>query len=110
MVQKPVWNSAMRVNHQHSIRMTHPNSTRNVVPTLVFTRSRLVSLNAARPLPTDVPQSTMKSPRPVKHVFNKAHLPIRRPINYITATKNSNFTKKVTTVKVNKVNVVQGTK
>nr|GEV85742.1 ribonuclease H-like domain-containing protein [Tanacetum cinerariifolium] len=67
MVQKPVWNSAMRVNHQNSVRMTHPHSNRNVVPTAVLTRSRLVSLNAARPVPTVVPQSTVKRPRPVKH-------------------------------------------
>nr|GEX83152.1 hypothetical protein [Tanacetum cinerariifolium] len=54
MVQKPMWKSAMRVNHQNSIRMTHPHSNRNVVPTSVLTRSRLVSLNAARPVPTAV--------------------------------------------------------
>nr|GEX25616.1 ribonuclease H-like domain-containing protein [Tanacetum cinerariifolium] len=71
MVQKPVWNSAMRVHHQHSVRMTHPHSNRNVVPTIVLTRSRLVSLNAARLVPTVVPQSIMKNPRPVKHVVNK---------------------------------------
>nr|GEW36356.1 hypothetical protein [Tanacetum cinerariifolium] len=82
----------------------------NVVPTLVLTRSRLVSLNAARPVLTAVPQSTVKSPRPVKHVVNKAYSPIRRPINHIPATKNSNFNNKVTIVKVTKVNVVQGTK
>nr|GEW15063.1 copia protein [Tanacetum cinerariifolium] len=110
MVQKPVWNSAIRVNHQHSVRMTHPHSNRNVVPIAVLTRSRLVSLNAARPVPTAVPQSTVKSPRPVKHVVNKAHSPIRRPINHRPATKHSNFNKQVTTIKVNKVNDVQGIK
>nr|GEU46292.1 hypothetical protein [Tanacetum cinerariifolium] len=67
MVQKFVWDNAMRVNHQNSARMTHPHSERNVVPTTVLTRSRLVSLNAARPVPTVVPQSTVKSPSPVKH-------------------------------------------
>nr|GEU75277.1 putative ribonuclease H-like domain-containing protein [Tanacetum cinerariifolium] len=71
MVQKPLWIHAMRVNHQNSARMTHPHSNRNVVPTAVLTRSRLVSLNAARPVSTAVPQTTMKSPRPVKHVVNK---------------------------------------
>nr|GEV66210.1 ribonuclease H-like domain-containing protein [Tanacetum cinerariifolium] len=71
MVQQPVWNCTMRVNYQNSIRMTHPYSNRNVVPTSVLTRSRLVSLNAAIPVPTVVPQSTMKSPRTIKHVVNK---------------------------------------
>nr|GEX20376.1 hypothetical protein [Tanacetum cinerariifolium] len=110
MAQKPVWNHAMSVTYQNSTRMTHPHSNRNVVPTTVLTRSGLVSLNAARPVPTVVPYTTMKSTRPVKHVVNKAHSPIRSPINHIPATKNSNFNQKVTAVKVNKVNAVQGTK
>nr|GEV08560.1 reverse transcriptase domain-containing protein [Tanacetum cinerariifolium] len=97
-------------NQKTRLRMTHPHSTRNVVPTAFLTRSRLVSLNAARPVPTAIPQSTMQSPRSVKHVVNKEHLPIRRPINHRPATKYSNFTKQVTTVKVNKVNDVQGVK
>nr|GEW75187.1 hypothetical protein [Tanacetum cinerariifolium] len=46
----------------------------------------------------------------VKHVVNKAHSPVRRPINQRTATKNSNFHKKVTTVKVNKGNPQQALK
>nr|GEZ68725.1 ribonuclease H-like domain-containing protein [Tanacetum cinerariifolium] len=110
MEQKHVWNNTMRVNHQNSVRITRPYSNRNIVPTTVLTRSRLVSLNVARPVSTAVPQSIMKSPRSVKHVVNKAHSPIRRPINHIPVTKNSNFNNKVTTVKVNKINVVQGTK
>nr|GFC05977.1 ribonuclease H-like domain-containing protein [Tanacetum cinerariifolium] len=60
--------------------------------------------------PTAVTQSTVKSTWPVKHVVNKAHSAVRRPINQRTTTKNSNFNKKVTTVKVNKVNDVQGNK
>nr|GEX91568.1 hypothetical protein [Tanacetum cinerariifolium] len=110
MVQKPVWNSKMMVHHQNSIRMTHPYLNRNVVPTAILARSRLVSLNAARPVPTAVTLSPVKSIWPAKHVVNKAHSPVRRPINQQTTTNNSIFNKKVTTVKVNKVNVVQGNK
>nr|GEY25812.1 ribonuclease H-like domain-containing protein [Tanacetum cinerariifolium] len=79
----------------------HSHESDNTVPK---------NLENDRPVPTAVPQSTMKSPRPVKLVVNKAHSPIRRPINHKPAPKNSNFNKKVTTVKVNKVNDVQGTK
>nr|GEU88743.1 putative ribonuclease H-like domain-containing protein [Tanacetum cinerariifolium] len=107
---EPVWNSAMRMNHQNSVRMTHPHSNRHVVPTAVLTRSRLVSLNDARPVPTAVTQSSVKSPWPIKHVVNKANSFVRRPINQITATKTSNFNNKVTTIKVNKVNDVKGNK
>nr|GEU80647.1 hypothetical protein [Tanacetum cinerariifolium] len=67
MVQKPMWNREMRVNHQNSVRMTHPHSNRNVVSTSVLTRSRLVSLTATRPVPTAVTQSSVKSLWPFKH-------------------------------------------
>nr|GEU75579.1 hypothetical protein [Tanacetum cinerariifolium] len=107
---KPVRNHAMRVTHQNSARMTHPHSNKHVVPTAVLTRSRLVPLNAARPVTTAVPQTTMKNQRLAKHVVNKPHSPIRRPINLRPAPKNSNFHQKVTTVKTKKVNTVQGTK
>nr|GEU66522.1 hypothetical protein [Tanacetum cinerariifolium] len=110
MVQKPVWNHAMRVNHQNSARMTHPHSNRHGVPTAVLTRSRLVPLNAARPVTIVVPQPSVKSPKPVKHVVTKTHSLIRRPINHRPIRKNSNFHQKVTTVKAKKVNDVQGTK
>nr|GEW09220.1 putative ribonuclease H-like domain-containing protein [Tanacetum cinerariifolium] len=110
MVKNPMWNSEMRVNHQNSVRMTHPHSNRNVVPASVLTRSRLVLLNATRPVPTIVTQSTVKNKWPVKHVVNKAHSPVRRPIHQRTANKNSNFNKKVNTVKVNKGNPQQDLK
>nr|GEV05721.1 hypothetical protein [Tanacetum cinerariifolium] len=41
MVQKPVWNNAMMVNHQNSVRMDHPHSNRNVVPTTILTSNGL---------------------------------------------------------------------
>nr|GEU90046.1 putative ribonuclease H-like domain-containing protein [Tanacetum cinerariifolium] len=108
--RKPMWNYAMRVNPQNSDRITHPHSNRHVVPTTVLTRSRLVPLNAARPVTTVVLKSTMKCPRSVKHVVNKAHLPIRRPINHRPTPKNSHFNQKVTTVKVKKGNPQQALK
>nr|GEU94108.1 retrovirus-related Pol polyprotein from transposon TNT 1-94 [Tanacetum cinerariifolium] len=52
--------------------------------------------NHQKPVPTTVPQSTVKSLRPVKDVVNKAHSSIRRLINHRPATQNSNFNKKVT--------------
>nr|GEZ10827.1 retrovirus-related Pol polyprotein from transposon TNT 1-94 [Tanacetum cinerariifolium] len=66
MVQKSAWNHAMRVNHHNYARMTHPYSKKHVVPTVVLTRSRLVPLNAARPVTTAVPQ-THEHQRPAKH-------------------------------------------
>nr|GFA12208.1 hypothetical protein [Tanacetum cinerariifolium] len=108
MVQKPVRNHAIRGNHQRYARMTHPHPYRHVVPTLVLTRSRLVLLTTARPVTTTVPQTKMQHQRPTKHDVNKAHLPIRRPINLRPSPQHSNFPKKVTTVKITHVNTVQG--
>nr|GEU77558.1 copia protein [Tanacetum cinerariifolium] len=102
MVQKPIWNNAIRVNHHKSARMSHSHSNRNVVPIVVLTRLGLVSLNTARPVSTVVRHTTMKrSQRPVTHVVHKAHSPIRRPINHRPVTKTSNFDQKVTTIQGN---------
>nr|GEU66806.1 uncharacterized mitochondrial protein AtMg00810-like [Tanacetum cinerariifolium] len=74
----------------------------------VLTRSRLVPLNASRPVTFVVPQTNVKHQRLAKHIVSKPHSPIRRPINHRPAPKNSNFHQKVTTVKAKKVNVVKG--
>nr|GFB42252.1 hypothetical protein [Tanacetum cinerariifolium] len=61
MVQKPIRNHAIRGNHHHYTRMTHPHPHphRHVVPTTVLTRSRLVPLTVARPVTTTVPQTNV---------------------------------------------------
>nr|GEW88981.1 hypothetical protein [Tanacetum cinerariifolium] len=78
----------------------------NVVPIAVLTRSRLVSLNAARPVPTVVPQTTVKSSRPVKHVVNKAHSPIRGPLTLYQQLKIVISTKSVSQMCDKKNNVL----
>nr|GEV83752.1 putative ribonuclease H-like domain-containing protein [Tanacetum cinerariifolium] len=61
MVQNPVQNHAMRGNHQHYARMTHPHPHWHVVSIAVLTRSRLVPLTAARPVTTaGNPQHALK--------------------------------------------------
>nr|GEW02813.1 hypothetical protein [Tanacetum cinerariifolium] len=99
MVQKPVRNHAMRGNHQHYTRITHPNPQRYVVPTAVLTRSTLVLLPAARLVNTVVPQTKVQHQRPTLHGINKAHSPKRRPINCRPSPQASNFPQKVTTAK-----------
>nr|GEV74845.1 copia protein [Tanacetum cinerariifolium] len=68
MVLLAIWNHAMRANPQHSARMTHIPLNRHVVPTSVLTRSRLVPLNAARPVFIAVPKTNVKYHRPAKQV------------------------------------------
>nr|GEX99831.1 hypothetical protein [Tanacetum cinerariifolium] len=67
MVQNPVRNHAMSGHHQNYARMTHPNPQRHVVPIVVLTRSRLVSLTTAKPVNIVVPQTKVQSQRPVPH-------------------------------------------
>ncbi|GJW71848.1 ribonuclease H-like domain-containing protein [Tanacetum coccineum] len=87
--------------------MTHPSPKRNMVPKEVLMRSGLVSLTTARPVNTAQPKSTVNNARPMTHVFNKAHLTIRRPINNKTSTKNSNFNQRVNTVSGKNVNTTR---
>nr|GEW91888.1 hypothetical protein [Tanacetum cinerariifolium] len=108
MVTKPVWNHALRTNHQNSARITHPHSKKHVVPTAVLSRSRLVPLTTARLVTTAVSQTNVTRPRPAMTVVTKPHLPLRRPINHRPSPKTSNFPQKVNTVKAKQVNVVQG--
>nr|GEY53033.1 uncharacterized mitochondrial protein AtMg00810-like [Tanacetum cinerariifolium] len=76
----------------------------HVVPTAVLTRSRLVSLTAARLVSTTVPPTKVQHQRPTKHGVTKAHSPIRRPINLRPSPTHSNFHHKVTIVKATKGN------
>nr|GEW20968.1 putative ribonuclease H-like domain-containing protein [Tanacetum cinerariifolium] len=103
-------NHAMRGNHHHYARMTHPNLHRHVVPTTVLTRSRLVPLTSARPVTTVVPYINVTRSRLAKTIVNKPHSPLRRPINHRSSPKPSNFLQKVTTVKAPQVNAVKGVK
>nr|GEX81386.1 putative ribonuclease H-like domain-containing protein [Tanacetum cinerariifolium] len=107
MVQTPIRNHAMKGNHQHYARMTHPHPHRHVVPTTVLTRSRLIPLTVARPITTVVPQPNVQHQRPAKHGVNKTHSPLKRPINHRPSPKNSNFHQKVSTVKANQGNPQQ---
>ncbi|GKB61167.1 hypothetical protein Tco_0917353 [Tanacetum coccineum] len=104
---KPVWNYTQRVNHQNFSRMTHPGPKRNKVPKAALIRSDLVSLTTTRPVNTAQPRTTVNSTRPMADVFNKAHSTVRRPINNKTATKNSNFNKRVNTVSGKNVNIAR---
>nr|GEU41692.1 putative ribonuclease H-like domain-containing protein [Tanacetum cinerariifolium] len=45
---RPVWNNAIRVNHQNFSKMTHPHPKRNFVPIAFATKSEQVLVNAAK--------------------------------------------------------------
>ncbi|GJS78102.1 putative ribonuclease H-like domain-containing protein [Tanacetum coccineum] len=67
-----------------------------MVPRTVLTRSGLILVNAARPVNTVQSRTAVNN---MKYVIINAYSTARRPFNKITAANNSNFTKKVNTVK-----------
>ncbi|GJX35343.1 putative ribonuclease H-like domain-containing protein [Tanacetum coccineum] len=78
-----------------------------MVSRTVLTRSGPISLNTARPVNSVQPRTAVNNVRPMKNVINNAYSTARRPFNKITAANNSNFTKKVNTVKGTKVNTAR---
>ncbi|GJY30826.1 hypothetical protein Tco_0414321 [Tanacetum coccineum] len=116
---RPVWNNAMRTNHQN-----FSNSRRNFAPTTVLTKSGLVPISTARqsssraaaPVSTARPIKTV-APKPFVNVvksrpnaFQKSHSPSRRSFYQHTTLKNRNLNNRVNTVKVNSVNTAKGKK
>ncbi|GKE70466.1 hypothetical protein Tco_1528538, partial [Tanacetum coccineum] len=104
---KPVWTNVQRVNKQNFSKLTHPSPKMNMVPRTVLTRFGLISLNIAIPVNTVPSRTAVNIVRPMKNVINNAYSTARRPFNKITAHNNSNFTKKVNTVKGTRVNTAR---
>ncbi|GKA92168.1 hypothetical protein Tco_0814093 [Tanacetum coccineum] len=104
---KPVWTNVQRVNKQNFSKLTHPSPKRNMIPRTVLTRSGLISINTTRPVNTVQPRTVVNNAGPMKNVINNAYSTARRPFNKITAANNSNFTKKVNTVKGTRVNTAR---
>ncbi|GJR73596.1 putative ribonuclease H-like domain-containing protein [Tanacetum coccineum] len=104
---KPVWTNVQRVNKRNFSKLTHRGPKRNMVPRTVLTRSGPISLNTVRPVNTVQPRTTVNNAGPMKNVINNAYSTARRPFNKITSANNSNFTKKVNTVKGTRVNTAR---
>ncbi|GJU36709.1 ribonuclease H-like domain-containing protein [Tanacetum coccineum] len=78
-----------------------------MIPRTVLTRSGLILLNIARLVNTVQPRTAVNNAGPMKNVINNAYSTSRRPFNKITTANNSNFTKKVNTVKGTRVNTAR---
>nr|GEV11730.1 ribonuclease H-like domain-containing protein [Tanacetum cinerariifolium] len=70
-------------------------------------------LAPAENLRKDIPKTrdhrhSLQHQRPTNHGVNKAYSPTRRPFNLRPSPKHRNFHQKVTTVKTNQVNAVEG--
>ncbi|GKD13782.1 putative ribonuclease H-like domain-containing protein, partial [Tanacetum coccineum] len=113
---RPVWNNAMRTNHQN-----FSNSRRNFTPIAVLTKSGKVPIStarqsssraaipvsAARPINTAAPKSFVNVAKPRTNALQKTHSPSRRPFYHQTTLKNRNLKNKVNTVKINYVNTAK---
>ncbi|GJX04606.1 putative ribonuclease H-like domain-containing protein [Tanacetum coccineum] len=114
---RPVWNNALRTNHQN-----FSNSKRNFAPTTVLIKSGIVPistarqrssraatpLSAARPINTAAPKLFVNVAKTKPNDFQKAHSLSRRPFNKQTALNNRSLNNKVNTAKVNSVNTTKG--
>ncbi|GJX02208.1 hypothetical protein Tco_0186121 [Tanacetum coccineum] len=106
---RPVWNNAIRTNHQN-----FSNSRSNFAPTAVLTKSGLVPISTARqsssreaapvstarPIKTAAPKPFMNVVKSRPNAFQKSHSPYRRSFYQHTSLKNRNLNNRVNTVKV----------
>ncbi|GJY85308.1 ribonuclease H-like domain-containing protein, partial [Tanacetum coccineum] len=113
---KPVWNNALRTNHQN-----FSNSRRNFAPTAVLTKSGIVPtstarqrsskaaapLSDARPINTTAPKLCVNAAKTKLNVFQKAHSLFRRPFNQQTTLNNRSLNNKINTAKINSVNTTK---
>ncbi|GJZ84339.1 hypothetical protein Tco_0649678 [Tanacetum coccineum] len=104
---KPVWTNVQRVNKQNFSKITHPSAKRNMVPRTVLTKPGPITLNTARPVNTVQPRAAVNNAGSLKNIIKNAYSTARRPFNKLTTTNNSNFTKKVNTVKGTRVNTAK---
>ncbi|GJX00833.1 hypothetical protein Tco_0184746 [Tanacetum coccineum] len=66
-----------------------------------------VSVNTARQVNTAHTKTTVNAARPMSYLSKKSHSTVKRPIHKNTTFKNSNFNKRVNTVKDKNVNAVR---
>nr|GEX29780.1 hypothetical protein [Tanacetum cinerariifolium] len=93
-----------------NVKLSHtkPDNNLHVVRAAVLTQSKLVPINAVRPVSTVVPKISVTRPRQAKTVIPKTNSPSRRHINHSPSLKASNSLPRVTAVKAPMVNVAKG--
>nr|GEV08773.1 hypothetical protein [Tanacetum cinerariifolium] len=95
-------------NHKQYAQMTLKNPQRHMVPAVVVTQSKPVSITAARPVSTAVPKIKVTRPRHVQPIVTKTKSPTKRHINCSPSPKTSNSPPDVTAVKDLMVNAAKG--
>nr|GEW40795.1 hypothetical protein [Tanacetum cinerariifolium] len=108
MAQPTPSNHAHRGNHKYYAPLTHTNPQKHMVPTVMLTQSKLVSIIAVRLVSAVVPKIKVTQPRHVLPIVTKSNSPIRRHITRSPSPKTSNSPPIVTAVKALVVSVGQG--
>ncbi|GJR92870.1 ribonuclease H-like domain-containing protein [Tanacetum coccineum] len=96
-----------QVNYKLTIKRTHPNAQRNMVPREVLTKTGLKPFNTARTVNTAHPKSTVFSAKPMSCFPKTAQSTVRRPFQSKTVLSNKRFTHKVITAKAQAVNTAR---
>nr|GEU49591.1 hypothetical protein [Tanacetum cinerariifolium] len=90
---------AHRGNYKQYAPLTHTNHQKHMVPAVVLSQSKLVSITAVRPVSVVVPKIKVTRPRHVNPIVTKSKLPIRRHITRSPSLQTSNSPPRVTAVK-----------
>nr|GEV88416.1 hypothetical protein [Tanacetum cinerariifolium] len=99
MAQPTPMNHAHRGNHKHYAPLTHTNPQKHMVPAVVLTQSKPVSITAVRPVSADVPKIQVTQPRHAKPIVTMFNSPIRRHLTHSPSLKANNSPPRVTAVK-----------
>nr|GEU89346.1 retrovirus-related Pol polyprotein from transposon TNT 1-94 [Tanacetum cinerariifolium] len=118
-VVKPVWNNAIRTNHQN-----FSNPRRNFTPIAVLTKFGIVPIStarqsssrattlvsAARPINTVASKPLVNVAKPRQNALQTTHSLYKRPFYQQTALKNRNLNNNVNAATENYVNTAKGNK
>ncbi|GJS77322.1 hypothetical protein Tco_0727203 [Tanacetum coccineum] len=105
-IQLSAW-SVHRSRDSGVVHVSDKDSVKAYLKGRINKKSGLISVNAARPVNTVQSRTVVNNVGPMKNVINNAYSTAKRPFNKITTANNSNFTKKVNTVKRTRVNIAK---
>nr|GEX61713.1 putative ribonuclease H-like domain-containing protein [Tanacetum cinerariifolium] len=102
-----------------TVKQTHPNATKKIVPRAVLLKSGIVNtarqnfsktavlVNTVRQVNTAHPKSTLNAARQMSYISKSAHSSVKRPIQKNTIFNNNNVNQRVNTVRSKTVNTAR---
>nr|GEV02265.1 putative ribonuclease H-like domain-containing protein [Tanacetum cinerariifolium] len=108
MAQPTPRNYAHRGNHKQYALLTHTNPPKHIVPAIILTQSKPVSITAVRPISTVVSKIMMTRPRLAHPIVTKSKSAIRRHKTRSQSPNTSNSPPIVTDVQALVVSAAQG--